>query len=113
MARVIEQLELDALQDVEKKDVTGGFEKESLRLRLISAMLDIVEGCRSTDADKIAAAKAIASMKGLIEKPADSIKAVVGKNRIMIIKDYGDDKDWQSALGSQQRAILKNESVIN
>lgn len=89
---------------------TEGFEqhdKEELRDELINEMMKIVRNEKLFVDDRVKAGKLAAEIKGLIEKPQTNINNnnVVTSNRVMIVKDHGDNDSWEKRLLEQQRAL--------
>lgn len=81
------------------------FEKDDLRDSLTRKLMKIVDSGMAADAVK--AAEAIAKMHGLIEKPGTVVNNNMAANRVMVVKDMGDDEVWAKRLKAQQDA-LKN-----
>lgn len=82
------------------------FDKEELRDKLITNLLQIVEGERTLADDRIKAAKVIGELKGLIEKPSTTINNnVVTANKVMVVKDHGTVDDWEKRLRKQQDGL--------
>lgn len=86
-----------------------GFEtygKDELRDKLITNLLQIVEGERSIADDRIKAAKVIGELRGLIEKPSTTINNnVVTANKVMVVKDHGSADEWEAKLRKQQNGL--------
>jgi hypothetical protein len=61
--------------------------------------------------DRLKALKLYGEMRGFIEKPA----AVTVNNtqnvamRVLVVKDYGTNDDWEKALRSQQKKLINGE----
>lgn len=96
------------IKEIERLKAEGfeTYDKEELRNKLIANLLQIVENERSTPDDRIKAAKVIGEIRGLIEKPQVSINnSIVSSNKIMIVKDHGDNESWENRLREQQRVL--------
>lgn len=94
-----------------------GFEaygKDELRDKLITNLLQIVEGERSIADDRIKAAKVIGELKGLIEKPQTNINNnVITANKVMVVKDHGDDDSWERKLREQQKGLTSASATTH
>jgi len=54
--------------------------------------------------------KLYAEMRGFIEKPQVAVNnTVTNVTRVLVVKDYGTDEDWRTALKKQQRALINGE----
>lgn len=61
--------------------------------------------------DRLKALKLYGEMRGFIEKPA--AVAVTNNNnvamRVLVVKDYGTNDDWEKALRQQQKKLINGE----
>lgn len=57
-------------------------------------------------------AKLYAETRGFIEKAVPVTNVNVQQNRVMIVKDHGDDNAWESKLKEQQRALVNGEFAV-
>lgn len=80
--------------------------KEELRDELIDEMMKIVRNEKAFVDDRVKAGKLAAEIRGLIEKPQTNINNnVVTANKVMVVKDHGNNDDWEKRLLEQQRGL--------
>lgn len=66
----------------------------------------IVDG-RYDVKDKLKAAEQYAALMGFVEKPGTNV--TVNVNRVMQVKDYGSDDDWERKALEQQRRVIEHQ----
>lgn len=54
-------------------------------------------------------AKVYAEVRGFIEKPNNTANVNVYNNRVMLVKDHGDDAQWEQAAINQQRSLINGD----
>jgi hypothetical protein len=63
--------------------------------------------------DKVKAWKLYADVMGLIEKPGTTINnQPVTENRVMVVRDFGTDDEWERAAKLQQQRLLERARAI-
>lgn len=67
-------------------------------------------GERATDPkDKLAAFKLYAEVRGFMPKgDAASVNLTVNNNRVMVLRDFGNDDDWERAASKQQSKLIEH-----
>lgn len=64
-------------------------------------------GDTSTDAkDKLAAYKLYAEVRGFIQKAENVNNIQVNNNRVMVMKDFGTDEQWEVKAAKQQSKLI-------
>lgn len=61
--------------------------------------------------DRLKALKLYGEMRGFIEKPA-AVSVTQNNNvamRVLVVKDYGTNDDWETALRQQQKKLINGE----
>ncbi len=69
-----------------------------------------MENCRFPE-DFAKLAKLYAEVRGFIEKPDNKPIVTINQNRVMVIKDFGNEDQWQAAADKQQRDLLNVSST--
>lgn len=60
--------------------------------------------------DRLKALKLYADIRGFIEKPQVAVNNTVNNvQRVLVVKDYGTDDDWRTALRAQQKRLINGE----
>lgn len=62
--------------------------------------------------DRLKALKLYAEIRGFIEKPQVSVNNTVNNlvsNKVLIVRDYGTNDDWEKALRSQQKKLVNGD----
>jgi hypothetical protein len=72
---------------------------------LAEAIWHKMEKCPFPD-DYAKLAKLYAEVRGFIEKPDNKPVVNINQNRVMVVKDLGDEEDWQVKAERQQRELL-------
>jgi hypothetical protein len=66
-----------------------------------------------TAEDRIKAHRLYAEISGFIEKPQSGAGINVLNQGVMIVRDHGDDSDWEEKTIQQQRTLTGHGSAIN
>lgn len=76
------------------------------KLDLARKVWGIVDG-RFDPKDQLSAAKQYAELMGFVEKPGTNV--TVNVNRVMQVKDYGTDDEWEQKALAQQRRVIEHQ----
>lgn len=74
------------------------------KAELINKLSEIADEARDSK-DKVAALAKIAEIRGFIEKPGTKVEINNAPQRVMIVRDTGDDAAWEAKLAEQQRKL--------
>lgn len=80
--------------------------KESIKEKLTTAMLEILENRFCEPEDKIKASKELRELYGLTTKPEFNNTITMTTNKVMVVKDFGDDAQWEQRSIKQQNGLL-------
>lgn len=58
--------------------------------------------------DKLAAYKLYAEVRGFIQKADNVNNVVVNNNRVMVLRDFGTDEQWETKAASQQAKLIEH-----
>lgn len=58
--------------------------------------------------DKLAAYKLYADIRGFMPKGETNNNIVVNNNRVMVVRDFGNDEQWETAAASQQAKLIEH-----
>lgn len=74
------------------------------KAELINKLAVISDEARDSK-DKIAALRQIAEIRGFVEKPGTKVEINNAPQRVMIVRDTGDDAAWEKKLQAQQARL--------
>ena len=81
------------------------------RLTLARKVWELAESPGSEKKDRIAAYKLYAEIQGYIEKGVGAIvnnNTIVNQNRVMVVKDFGDDDSWENKAVEHQTKLIEH-----
>lgn len=73
-------------------------------------VIDYADTIRSAE-DKLKAYRLYAEVMGYIEKPGVVVNNNVDNRRVMIVKDHGNDDDWERRLANQQKRLTTDAAA--
>lgn len=93
-------------------------ENDIIKKKLVDRLMKIIDDPKAWAEDVIKAAKEIASISGI----TDENKTIINNNntafvtnKVMVVKDHGNDDEWEAKLLAQQEALTAHATprVVN
>ena len=78
------------------------------KLTLARRIFELGEKTTATVGERLAAFRLYADVRGFIEKQAvvDNRSITVNQNKVMVVRDYGTDEQWELQVKSQQAKLV-------
>jgi hypothetical protein len=102
----------DPIVIAEKERLLGdGGEESELpsKTELLKEIHDKAKACTFTE-DYAKLMRLYMEMRGLINKPVAGTNIQINNNKVMVVKDHGNDEEWKAGIKAQQVRLINEAS---
>lgn len=106
----------DPVVVAEKERLLGSSDAKTFlpnKAKQLTDIYGLATDTKQTAEDRIKAHRLYAEISGFIEKPQSGAGINVLNQGVMIVRDHGDDSNWEQKTIQQQRTLTGHGSAIN